>query len=65
MCSQLSSVILSYSNESLFIDKVYSDYNIYSDLDNKTEDHIKTDYSFKTNNTSTQTMPSEYIIKEN
>jgi len=53
MCSQLSSVISSYSNESLFIDKVYSDYNIYSDSDNKTQDHIKKDYSFEINNTST------------
>ena len=44
---------LSYSNELSFIDKVYSDYNICSNSDNKPQDHIKKDYSFEINNTST------------
>ena len=64
-CSQLRYIILSYSDESSFIDKVYSDYNKYNDLDNKTKAYIKKDYRFVTNDASTQTIPLEYMMKEN
>ena len=64
-CSQLSYIILSYSNESLFMDKAYSDYDKYNDSDHITKAYIKKDYRFDTNNGSTHTMPLEYMMKEN
>ena len=63
--SQLRYIILSYSNESLFIDKAYSDYDKYNDSDNITKAYIEKDYRFDTNNSSTHTMPLEYMMKEN
>jgi hypothetical protein len=57
--------MLSYSNESLFIDKAYSNYNKYNDSDNKTKAYIKKYYRFETNNSSTQTMSLEHMMKEN
>jgi hypothetical protein len=57
--------MLSYSNELSFIDKVHFDYNKYSNSDNKTKANIKKGYRFETNNASTQTILSEYLMKEN
>ena len=56
---------MSYSNKSSFIDKVYFDYNKYSNLDNKTKAYVKKGYRFETDNASTQTIISEYLMKEN
>ena len=64
-CSQLRHIILSYSIESLFKDKAYSDYDKYNDSDNITKAYNKKDYRFDTNNSSTHTMPLEYMMKEN
>ena len=55
---------MSYSNESSFIDKVHFDYNKYSNSDNKTKAYVKKGYRFETNNASTQTIISEYVMKE-
>jgi hypothetical protein len=64
-CSQLSYIILSYSNESLFIDKSHSNYDKYCDSDNKTKAYVEKGYRFETNDTSNQAMPLEYMMKEN
>jgi hypothetical protein len=64
-CSQLRHIILSYSIESLFKDKAYSDYDKYNDSDNITKAYIKKYYRFETNNASTQTMSLKHMIKEN
>jgi hypothetical protein len=47
------------------MDKAYSDYDKYNDSDHITKAYIKKDYRFDTNNSSTHTMPLEYMMKEN